>query len=364
MMSFKTVMARRKIQKIVHMILQLTALCLGVVGICAVFKYHDMVNQEDMFSMHAWIGLITFCLFCLQWLFGMSAFMFPGASTTTRARMLPWHVCGGRALLYMAICTALTGLMRKFTFLTLKDHRESRLINFTGLSILLFGIFVDLSVALARYVDNSCACMANKREGLAFKSDNKFKIFKLHPLFMIIGFILIGGEYMQFIFTTVAAKRTTQKTIHWVLYVTALVSRGLGIYAVFKFYHEKGFPRMYTLHSWLDIITISLYALQREHEIQRETQKIDVEFSPIHNQSVGTCIAIRGELSECTRDRPPTGGTIPGVRSVSAAGVWIPMVNGNPNSGSLHIPVLCPRKRKALDEPYTYYIDFVSNNGL
>ncbi|KAK1552081.1 hypothetical protein Q3G72_010002 [Acer saccharum] len=152
MMSFKTFNAQRKVQKIVHMILQLTALCLGVIGICAVFKYHDMVNAEDMFSMHAWIGLITFCLFCLQWLFGMSAFMFPGASTITRARLLPWHVCGGRALLYMAICTALTGLMSKFILLNLKDHHESRLINFTGLSILFFGIFVDLSVALARYV--------------------------------------------------------------------------------------------------------------------------------------------------------------------------------------------------------------------
>ncbi|KAH7570825.1 hypothetical protein JRO89_XS05G0200100 [Xanthoceras sorbifolium] len=152
MMSFKTVMAQRNVQKFVHMILQLTALCLGVVGLCAVFKYHDMENREDMFSMHAWIGLVTFCLFCLQWLFGMSAFMFPGASQTTRARMLPWHICGGRALLYMAICTALTGLMEQFTFLNQKGLRESRLINFTGISILLFGIFVDLSVALARYV--------------------------------------------------------------------------------------------------------------------------------------------------------------------------------------------------------------------
>jgi cytochrome b-561 len=55
----------------------------------------------------------------------------------------------------MSICAALTGLMQKSTFLNLKhllSQRELRLINFTGLAILLFGIFVDLSVALARYV--------------------------------------------------------------------------------------------------------------------------------------------------------------------------------------------------------------------
>lgn len=87
----------------------------------------------------------------LQWLFGLTAFMFPGATTTTKARMLPWHICGGRALLYMAICAALTGLMRQFSFLKLSEG-EAQLINFTGLFVLLFGIFVDLSVALARYV--------------------------------------------------------------------------------------------------------------------------------------------------------------------------------------------------------------------
>ncbi|KAJ0037556.1 hypothetical protein Pint_22490 [Pistacia integerrima] len=151
MMAYKTIRSEHKVQKFFHGILHLTALCLGVAGICAVFKYHDMVNVEDMYSLHSWIGLTTFVLFCLQWLLGVSAFLFP-SSAITRAKMLPWHICGGRALLYMAICAALTGLIEKFTFMKLAHQREARLINFTGLSILLFGIFVDLSVALARYV--------------------------------------------------------------------------------------------------------------------------------------------------------------------------------------------------------------------
>ncbi|CAK7326851.1 unnamed protein product [Dovyalis caffra] len=151
MMTYKTVLSTWIVQKSMHMFLHLIAICLGIVGISAVFKYHDMVQAEDVYSLHSWIGLSTFCLFCLQWVFGLLTFMFPKAREETRARMLPWHICGGRALLYLAICAALTGLMEKATFLNLKHHRESRLINFTGLFILLFGIFVDLSVALARY---------------------------------------------------------------------------------------------------------------------------------------------------------------------------------------------------------------------
>lgn len=83
----------------------------------------------------------------LQWLFGL-LFMLP-ASPQTRSAVAPWHRAGGRALFSMAIVAALTGLMEKSTVLKLAPHqRESHLINFTGLAILLFGVFVELSVGL------------------------------------------------------------------------------------------------------------------------------------------------------------------------------------------------------------------------
>jgi len=88
---------------------------------------------------------------CLQWVIGFVVFMLQAASGTTRAKVLPWHKVGGRALLFMAVCAAETGLMEKTSFLSslgmLKPyHRESNLINFTGLAILLFGVFVNISV--------------------------------------------------------------------------------------------------------------------------------------------------------------------------------------------------------------------------
>lgn len=66
MMAYKTVFASRIVQKTVHMLLHLTAFCLGIVGLCAVFKYHDMAGLTDMYSLHSWIGMGTFCLFGLQ----------------------------------------------------------------------------------------------------------------------------------------------------------------------------------------------------------------------------------------------------------------------------------------------------------
>lgn len=67
MMAFKTVAAEKNVQKFSHMLLHLIAICLGIVGIKAVFKYHEMSNNlENVYSLHSWIGIGTFSLFCLQ----------------------------------------------------------------------------------------------------------------------------------------------------------------------------------------------------------------------------------------------------------------------------------------------------------
>ena len=66
MMAYKTVMAEHKVQKYVHGFLHLVALCSGIWGICAVFRYHDMAKLDDMFSIHSWIGLTTIILYGLQ----------------------------------------------------------------------------------------------------------------------------------------------------------------------------------------------------------------------------------------------------------------------------------------------------------
>ncbi|GMH26283.1 hypothetical protein Nepgr_028126 [Nepenthes gracilis] len=152
MMAYKTVIAERTVQKCMHMMAHLVAIILGIVGIYAAFKYHRLQNLTNMYSLHSWLGLVTFILYGVQWLFGLCTFWVPQPTVPYRVLMLPWHVCLGRTLLYMAICTAETGLMQVFTYLGLVDNHEARLINFLALAIILFGVTVDFSVAFARYV--------------------------------------------------------------------------------------------------------------------------------------------------------------------------------------------------------------------
>lgn len=66
MMVFQTIPSERKVKKFVHMTLHLIAIVLGIVGLNAVFKFHDMQNIPNVYSLHSWIGIGTFCLFALQ----------------------------------------------------------------------------------------------------------------------------------------------------------------------------------------------------------------------------------------------------------------------------------------------------------
>ena len=64
-------------------------------------------------------------------------------------------------------------------------------------------------------------------------------------------------------YKAVHAKRKAQRGVHVMLHLLALLAGILGIYVIFKFKHESvGALNMKTLHSWLGIITISLYGLQ------------------------------------------------------------------------------------------------------
>ncbi|KAJ3672868.1 hypothetical protein LUZ60_006242 [Juncus effusus] len=147
-MVYKIVMLERTGQKSTHMMLQLIALILGIFGVYVAFKYHNMSQSPSMMSLHSWLGMCTICLFGLQWLLGFLFFWFPRAPAVTREMAAPIHMTAGIAIFLMTICTAETGLMQKST--AIDSLSESRVINFMGLFILLFGLAVTVTIALRR----------------------------------------------------------------------------------------------------------------------------------------------------------------------------------------------------------------------
>ncbi|CAO2186542.1 unnamed protein product, partial [Urochloa humidicola] len=103
------------------------------------------------------------------------------------------------------------------------------------------------------------------RGGVALRSpQNKQLIFNLHPVLMVVGPIALGGEailsYRSLPHATTS--RGARKKAHMALHAGALAAGGLGVYAVFKFHVESGIPNLYSLHSWVGLAAISLYAAQ------------------------------------------------------------------------------------------------------
>ncbi|XP_068645883.1 probable ascorbate-specific transmembrane electron transporter 1 [Aristolochia californica] len=99
------------------------------------------------------------------------------------------------------------------------------------------------------------------RGGLAFKATNKQLIFNVHPVLMLIGFVIIGSEAI-ISYKALPFRKAVKKLIHLVLHTIALVLGAVGIYAVFKYHDEIGIANLYSLHSWFGLGTICLYSIQ------------------------------------------------------------------------------------------------------
>ncbi|KAL9857663.1 putative ascorbate ferrireductase (transmembrane) [Arabidopsis thaliana] len=82
----------------------------------------------------------------------------------------------------------------------------------------------------------------------------------LHPLLMVIGFILVSGEAIL-IHRWLPGSRKTKKAVHLWLQGMALASAVFGIWT--KFHYQRGvFANFYSLHSWMGLLSVSLFAAQ------------------------------------------------------------------------------------------------------
>ncbi|GLJ12798.1 hypothetical protein SUGI_0198010 [Cryptomeria japonica] len=99
------------------------------------------------------------------------------------------------------------------------------------------------------------------RGGMALISEDKNLIFNVHPTLMLIGFILLSGEGML-AYKTVPGTKSYKKAAHLVLQAVAFIMAIIGIWAAYKFHIDKGIDNFYSLHSWLGVACVILFAIQ------------------------------------------------------------------------------------------------------
>ncbi|XP_042471098.1 transmembrane ascorbate ferrireductase 2-like [Zingiber officinale] len=99
------------------------------------------------------------------------------------------------------------------------------------------------------------------RGGLALISDNKALIFNVHPVLVVIGFIVLNGEAML-VYKTLSGTKNFRKALHLTIQFIALCLGSIGIWAALKFHNERGIDNFYSLHSWLGLACLALFAIQ------------------------------------------------------------------------------------------------------
>ncbi|XP_066217045.1 lysosomal membrane ascorbate-dependent ferrireductase CYB561A3 [Saccopteryx leptura] len=135
--------------KIAHASLQLMAFILTVLGLVAVFKYHNQAQIANLYSLHSWLGITTVFLFACQWFLGFAVFLLPWASVRLRSLLKPVHVFFGTSILSLTIASVISGVNEKL-FFSLKNVTnpysslpgEALFANSTGMLVVVFGLLV------------------------------------------------------------------------------------------------------------------------------------------------------------------------------------------------------------------------------
>ncbi|CAI6008523.1 unnamed protein product [Closterium sp. NIES-65] len=97
--------------------------------------------------------------------------------------------------------------------------------------------------------------------GAGWDSQKPDTLFNYHPLFMIVGFVVVFGEGIL-AYRLLPLSRPARKVAHLVINGVALLLALVGVWAVFKFHGLKSIPDLYSLHSWCGMGVLVLFALQ------------------------------------------------------------------------------------------------------
>lgn len=134
--------------KVLHASLMLLALILTIVGLCAVFDFHNTKHIPNMYSLHSWIGIAATVLFAAQWAVGAAGFLLPWSPLSFRKLLKPVHVWLGGSILALSVAACISGINEKLFFVLSGTQPYSGLppeaifANSLGVLIVAFGLVV------------------------------------------------------------------------------------------------------------------------------------------------------------------------------------------------------------------------------
>ncbi|XP_036383473.1 cytochrome b ascorbate-dependent protein 3 [Megalops cyprinoides] len=138
--------------KLLHAGLLFLALLLSILGLCAVFDFHNAKNIPNLYSLHSWLGICTTALFAAQWTLGLAAFLLPCSPLELRKLLKPIHVWMGSIIFTLSIAACISGINEKLFFALKGSTNETKpysmlppeavFANSLGVLIIAFGLVI------------------------------------------------------------------------------------------------------------------------------------------------------------------------------------------------------------------------------
>lgn len=140
-----------------HAIISGLNIVMSLLGVLAMVKSHWLKGIPNFYSLHSWIGVLTNGFYLAQFVAGFVAFMKPGLSQHRRASLMPWHRFIGAAILVLAACATLTGILEQVIFQD-KDGLYSKftpitfIANFAGICVVLLTAITIYLLSAPQYL--------------------------------------------------------------------------------------------------------------------------------------------------------------------------------------------------------------------